>query len=1047
MKMKLVLFCAILFLQGLLSPLLAQNRTITGVVTGQSSRSPLAGASVAVKGSTAGTTTDESGRFSLSVPSTARTLVVSYTGMSTLEVGIPASGTVTVSLNEVAGTMNEVIVVGYGTQKKSVVTGAISSVKAADLDNQPINRIEQFLQGRASGLTIAANSGQPGAGSTLRVRGTTSITSSDPLYVVDGIPVDNGGIDYLSPNDIESVEVLKDAASAAIYGTRAAAGVILITTKKGRAGSIRVNYNGYYGTQKPARKLKLLDATEYATLRNEASLNSGGSIIFSNPQALGKGTDWQDLIFNNDARIQDHQINFSGGNERSTFYTSFELFDQQGIVASEISNYKRFTFRLNSTHKVNNWLNVGNNFGYSHIKALGIGNTNSEYGGVLSSAINLDPITPAVVTDPAIIAAGPYAPSSVNGNGQYILRDGNGNPYGLSSYVGQEMANPLAYIQTHRGNNGWSDNFVGNFFAEIEPIKNLKIRSNIGAKYAFWGAESFTPVYYYNASSIGKDTSFYRETNRAINYTWENTASYGRHFGMHNVNLLVGTGAYVDNYLSRLGGVTYRSIPATSFDEASSMNFAIPADKTLGWGAESTPHKVSSIYGRVTYDYNEKYLFTGILRRDGSSRFGSNNKYGYFPSASVGWVASRENFWPSNDIVNFLKVRGSYGITGSDNLGDFRYVSTIGGGRNYTYGTSDNYVIGYSPNAPANPDLQWEETSQTDFGFDATIFRNVTLSFDWYKKKTTGILQDVELPLYIGATGRPSGNVADMENTGYELELGYNRTISGVRLELRGNVSHLKNRVTYLGVGKEFLSGGANLQSTQYPLTRIQVGHAIGSFYGYQILGIFQTQAEVNAYMNKNGQPIQPAAQPGDFKWADIDGNGTIGAEDRTFIGDPTPDWSYGMTLNAAFKGFDLTVFGQGAGGNQIFNGLRRLDIPSANWTTRALDRWTGAGTSTEFPRLTTTDPNHNYSNPSAFYLEDGDYFRIKVLQLGYTLPRKLTDKAHIQSLRIFISGNNLATFTKYTGFDPEIGGGSYGIDRGYYPQAKSFTTGLNLTF
>ncbi|MDB5231759.1 MAG: TonB-dependent receptor [Chitinophagaceae bacterium] len=1021
----------------------AQGLPVTGRIT-TSTGEPAAGATVTVRSTNAATSADANGNYRINVPSSNSVLVFTSVGMAPVEMTAGTSRILNVVLQPSTASLSEVVVIGYGTQKKSVVTGAISSVKASDIDNQPIARIEQFLQGRASGLTIAASSGQPGAGSTLRVRGTTSINNSDPLYIVDGIPVDIGGIDYLNPNDIESIEVLKDAASAAIYGARAASGVILVTTKKGRAGRTLVSYNGYYGTQAPAHKLDLLNATEYATLQNEASLASGGAIKFANPSALGVGTDWQSIIFNNSAKIQDHEISISGGNDRSTFYTSFGLFNQEGIVAPEISSYKRFNFRMNANHKINNWLNIGTNLGYSHIKSVGVGNTNSEFGGVLSSAINLDPITVPVITDPAIAATSPYAPSANNLNGLGTVRDANGNPYGISTIVQQEMANPLAYIKTHLGNNGWSDNMVGNAFVEIEPLKGFKVRTNIGAKYAFYGSESFAPIAYLNASTITKNNSLFRGSNRSFNYTWENTASYTRSIGLHNFTALVGTGAYVDNYFSRNSGVTYQNLPINTFADAS-MNYSVVAADRIGSGSENTPHKVTSVYGRVTYDYGEKYLFTGIIRRDGSSRFGSNNKYGYFPSASVGWVASKEHFWPGKTPVTFFKLRGSYGVTGNDNIGDFRYVSTIGGGRNYTYGTNDVYTVGYSPNGISNPDLKWEQTSQADIGFDASLFRNFTVSFDWYNKKTTGMLLGVSVPLYVGVGG-PVGNVADMSNKGYELELGYNKTIRTVRFEVKANISHLTNTVTSLGVDKKYLTG-ASLQSSQYELSRIAVGHAIGSFYGFQTMGIFQTQADVNSYVNKNGGLIQPGAKPGDFIWADQNGDGVIDANDRTFIGDPTPDWSYGFTVSAAVKGFDLVVFGQGAAGNQIFNGLRRLDIPTANWTTKALNRWTGPGTSNDFPRLTTTDPNHNFSNPSAFYLESGDYFRIKVLQLGYTLPSSLISKVHFQKVRIYVSGNNLVTLTKYTGFDPEIGGGSYGIDRGFYPQARSFTAGINLTF
>lgn len=1037
---KILMLCFAFFA---MANIIAQNKTVTGRVTDEKGEG-IPKASVIVKGSKTGTATDETGQFTMSVPVATKIVIISTMGYSAMEVTV-TDAPLKISLTASISSMDEVVVVGYGTQKKSVVTGAISSVKASDIDNQPIVRIEQFLQGRASGLTVAASSGQPGASSTLRIRGTTSINNSDPLYIVDGIPVDINGIDYLNPNDIESIEVLKDAASAAIYGARAASGVILVTTKKGRAGKTLISYNGYYGTQAPAKKQDLLNATQYATLQNEASLNSGGGILYANPTSLGKGTDWQSLIFNNSAKIHDNELSISGGTEKSTFYTSFGLYNQEGIVASEISNYKRFNFRLNANHKINTWLNMGTNIGYSHIKSLGIGNTNSEYGGVLSSAINLDPITKAVITDPAEAGRSPYAPTANNSDGIGIRKDANGNPYGISTIVQQEMTNPLAFIQTRLGNNGWSHNMVGNAFVEIEPVKGLKIRSNVGAKLSFWGNESFTPFSYLNASTIGKLKSFYRESDRGLNYTWENTASYTRAFGSHNLTALVGTGAYLDNYISRNMGVTYQNIPVNTFEEAS-MNYSVIAADRIGWGSESTPHKVSSVYGRLTYNYNEKYLFTGIIRRDGSSRFGGNNKYGYFPSGSAGWVASRENFWPQNNVVSFFKIRGSYGITGNDNIGDFRYVSTIGGGRNYTYGGNDLYSIGYSPNAPSNADLKWEETSQADIGFEASLFKNFTLTFDWYTKKTSGMLLSVQLPGYVGANGSPIGNVADMQNKGVELELGYAKTISGVKIELKGNVSHLKNQVTYLGADKKFLTG-AGLQSSQFELSRTAVGQAIGAFYGFENQGIFQSTADVNSYTGKTGVLIQPNAQPGDFKWSDLNQDGKIDTDDRTFIGDPTPNWSYGFTTSIGYKGIDLVLFGQGAGGNQIYNGLRRLDIPTSNWTTKALNRWTGAGTSNDFPRLTNTDPNHNFSNPSTFYLENGDYFRIKVLQIGYTLPVSLLTKAHLQKVRFYVSGNNLVTFTKYTGFDPEIGGGSYGIDRGFYPQARSFTAGVNLNF
>ncbi|MEI6575331.1 MAG: TonB-dependent receptor [Bacteroidota bacterium] len=1001
----------------------------------------LPGVSVVFKGTTIGVSTDIQGKFKLTSTKSEDVLIFSFVGYVKQEVSAKAGVPLKIVLEPSSVVLNEFVVIGYGVQKKSVVTGAISQVKAGDLEHMPVLRIEQALQGRTTGLTIANSSGQPGASSTVRVRGTTTINNSNPLYVVDGVPVDNGGIDYLNSDDIESIEVLKDAASAAIYGTRAASGVIIVTTKKGKKagtstgpGGFQVSFNSYIGTQKPAKKLDLLNATQYATLRNEAAVNGGGSIIFQNPESFGSGTDWQSTIFNNNAGIANYELSVSGGNEKSTYYTSMGYYNQEGVVASSISNYKRLNLRFNSTHKLKDWLRFGNNIGYSHIKSQGSLNTNSEFGGPLSSAINLDPITPVIITDPAVADTSPYIDHPV-------IRDENGNPYAISKYVGQEMTNPLAYIKTRQGNYGWSDALIGNIFAEIEPIKGLKLRSDIGSKLAFYGDESFTPVSWLNASTYTAINSYYRANNQVLMWNWENTAAYNKIVEKHNLTVLLGMSAFYE-HASGVNAV-YKNLPVTTFDEAS-MNYSVIATDRVGGGWESAAHKVASTFARVIYNYDEKYLFTGIVRRDGSSRFGSNNQYGMFPSASLGWVTSREDFWPRNNVVTFAKIRGSYGVNGNDNIGDFRYLATVGGGRNYTFG-QDIYTIGYSPNAPSNPDLKWEQTSQLNLGFEATFFESLTLVFDWYNKKTTGMLQDVVLPAYVGTAGYPTGNVGSMSNKGVEIELGYKTKLGDFDLGVSGNVSYLKNEITDLGT-VDYITG-ASFQSSSYEISRLQVGHPIGSFYGFEVLDIFQSMSQVQHYVDKNGNMIQPNAKPGDFKWADLNGDGKIDANDRTFIGDPTPTWSFGFTINAAWKGLDLVLFCQGVAGNDVFNGLRRLDMPSANWTTDALGRWHGINTSSDYPRLVLGDPNKNFSNPSTFFLTDGSYLRVKTIQLGYTLPKDLIKKFGMQSLRIYISTNNPLTFTKYKGYDPEIGGSSFGIDRGVYPQAKSFMAGLSVTF
>ncbi|WP_229214937.1 SusC/RagA family TonB-linked outer membrane protein [Dyadobacter bucti] len=1033
--MKIVLLCSMLMLYGIMGTAIAQSQ-IRGKVSVKPGGEALVGATVVVEGTTYATSTDAAGNYSINAQPGA-VLVASFIGMITQKISVGNEAVINFEMVESADNLTEVVIVGYGVQKKSVVTGAISSVKASDLETMPINRLEEALQGRTSGLTIASNSGQPGSAATVRVRGVTTLNNNNPLWVVDGVVVDNGGIGYLNQSDIESIEVLKDAASQAIYGARAAAGVILVTTKKGKAGGIRVNYNGFFGTSQPAKKLDLLDATQYATIRNEASVAAGGQPVYTNPASLGRGTDWQSLIFNNSAKRQNHELSVSGGNERSTFYLSFGHLDQEGIVATSISQYKRTNIRLNSEHKISKWLTFGQNLGYAHDKSIGLGNTNSEFGGPLSSAINLDPITPAVITDPAVAAAAPYTNKG-------IQRDTNGNPYGISGAVGQEMSNPLAYIQTRLGNYGWSDNIVGNAYLQAEPIKGLLLKSTLGTKLAFWGAESFSPISWLNAASVTSQTNFNRTNNRRLDYNLENTVSYTRGFGLHNVNVLLGQGAYLDNN-TRMTSVTFFNVPATNFDDAS-LNFKVPADQRNSDGSEGANHTVSSLFARINYDYNEKYLVQALVRRDGSSRFGANHKYGIFPSFSLGWVLSKENFFPSTNAVNFLKLRGGYGVVGNDGIGDFAYLSTIGSGRNYTIGNSGSYLIGYSPNAPANPDLKWEQTSQTNIGLDATVFQNVNITFEWFKKATKDILQNPRIPGYVGAISNPAANIADMENTGIELELGYQKRLGGVDFSVSGNVSYIENKVTNLGNGVEYLSGGASFQGAP-PITRTQVGYAIGSFYGYKQSGIFQSQEEVDAHVSSSGTRIQPNAKPGDFRWEDLDGNGTITEDDRTFIGNPTPKWSYGLTINAAYKGFDLVVFGQGVAGNQIFQGLRRLDIANANWQSDALGRWTGPGTSTDYPRIVNGDPNKNFQNPSTFYLEKGDFFRMKTLQLGYSLPAALISKIAMKKARIYVMSQNLFTLTKYSGYDPEIGGSVLSIDKGIYPQARSYMIGLNIGF
>ena len=1036
MKLTKILFLFILTLICTITAV-AQEVNVTGKVLDELGN-PIPGVNIE-SNLNSKTSTNIDGNFELKVSKNG-SLLFSYIGYQTQKLNVNNKSVLNVVLKSKSQELEEVVInTGYGLQKKSVVTGSISSIKAKDLEKVPNGRIEQAIQGRVSGVTIASNSGQPGSGSTIRIRGASTFGgASEPLWVVDGFVVDSNGIGYLNQSDIESIEVLKDATSAAIYGTRGAKGVILVTTKKGKKGKISVQYNGFSGVSAPAKKLDLLNSTQYATIMNEKSVAGGGSIIYANPSALGEGTDWQKSIFNNNANRYNHELSFSGANDVSSYFVSFGIQDQEGIVTSDISHFNKKNIRINSTHKLSNFFTFGQTLGYAHQENSGIGDNNREFGGPLSSAINLDPTTPLVVTDPLVAGSSPYSNNPV-------IRDEFGNPYGISSVVGQEMTNPLAYVKTRLGNYGYSDDFVGNAFLEIAPIKDFKFKTTLGGKLAFFGGVGFTPLFYLNATNVTNKNSYGKSSNNVFDWNIENTLTYSKKLNNHNFNILLGQGAYTEG-VGGGSGVTITNLPITNYQDAS-FNFDIPDANRTSFVFTYVQHKLTSLFTRVNYDYGEKYLFTGILRRDGSTKFGQNNKYGVFPSVSLGWVASKEGFWKDNNVVNLLKIRGGYGVVGNDGIRDFGYAATVNGGNNYTFGggSQETIITGYAPRSIENPDLRWEETSQLNVGLDAKILRDFNFTFDYFKKTTNGILRPIRIPGYVGVAEAPVGNIADMENSGLEFELGYQKKIGKVNFSANANFSTLKNEVTNIGLEK-FIPGDASFQVMK-EVTRTEVGQAYNTFYGFQTAGIFQNTAEINAYTNSIGTLIQPNAQPGDFRWVDNNGDGKIDDNDKTFLGNSIPKYTYGFTLNADYKGFDLMIFAQGAGGNKIFQGLRRLDIGSANYQTAVLGRWTGEGSSNTFPRLTTNDNNGNFTRMSDFYLQDGDYLRLKLVQIGFSLPSTLTKKINADKIRFYITGENLVTFTKYTGFDPEIGGGVFGVDKGFYPQARTFMFGANLQF
>lgn len=1018
-----------IFLLSGISIALAQNITVKGIVVDKTGVG-IPGASVTIKSTSTGTLTDVNGAFSINAPANG-VLRVSFIGYQPKEININNTTEFRIILQDNVSDLNEVVVIGYGTQKKATVTGALSSVAAADLKDQQITRVDDALEGRAAGVNVSQSSGAPGSQPNILIRGTNSLINSYPLYVIDGVVVDNGGYDFVNPNDVESIQVLKDA-SASIYGSRGSNGVILITTKKGK-GATKINYDFYYGIQSAVKKVDVANATQYATLRNEQSINDGGSAIFANPSQYGVGTNWQNEIFSH-APIENYNLSASGGTENSSYYTSIGYLDQKGIVLKDASDYKKMTFKINSTSSPKKWLTYGENFSYSYIRSSTFFNTNSEFGGPTSSAVNLDPITPVVVTD---INSQPNASIYTN-NAAIIERNAQGLPYGISNYVQNEITNPLAQEQTVKGDYGWSHTLVGSIFLQIEPIKGLQLKTEIDGKQAFYGSQSFTPLYYLNGNTNNTGlNSFYRESDQNLEWNWNNTATYTHSFGKHNLSAVLGESSEQEN--GRGDNVTYQGLPISSYQDAS-FNFALPLAQRPGGAFDNQPYTRASLFGRVTYDYDEKYLLQAIIRRDGSSKFGSNDIYGTFPSASVGWVASKEDFFPKNTTIDYLKFRFSYGIVGNEQaLNAFQYTPVVGAIGSYVVG--GNLVNGYGPNTLANPNLHWERTETSDLGFDATFFHGFSLTVDLYKKLTNGLLAQNPIPAYTGVANPPFANIGNIENKGVEFQLGYSKQIHDFHFSLNGNLSYNHNEVTNLGIINYRNVG--SVQGAAGNIQRIEVGHPIYDFYGYKVLGIFQSQAEINNYKDSQGNILEPNAKPGDFKYANLGGPGQIGPKDKTFLGNPIPNWTYGFNFASSYKQFDISVFGQGVWGNKIYQAYRRLDLATANYPEAAVNAWTPTNTNTNYPRVTGLDPNHDYSNPSTFQLQSGAYFRVKTLQLGYTLPKAVLNSIDVNKLRIYVSANNLATVTSYNGYDPEV---SSGVDRGVYPAARTYMVGVDVT-
>ena len=1046
---------SVLFLLSFtLAAVYAQNIQIKGTVVSGTDNEPLPGVNVVVKGNTStGTITDFNGTFTLSAPADA-ILSISYIGFKSQEIAVKGHKDIKIVLQEDAETLDEVVVVGYGVQKKSVVTASIAKVSADDLASTAPVRMDNALKGLASGVTVTSSSGQPGAAAQIRVRGVGTIRTengaADPLYIVDGMPLE-GGLDYLNPNDIASIEVLKDAASGAVYGARAANGVILVTTKTGKIGKTKVTYDFSYGWQSAWKKRDVLNASEYALMINEGAINAGIAPKFSDPYSYGQGTNWQDEVFNNNAPMMNHQVSVSGASEKVNYLFSLGFYTQDGIVGGNFdrSNYERLTLRSNTQYtlfdesKERNWLNslkVTSNLSYARIKSTNF-DDNSTWGTPLGSALALSPILNVYdETEEAIKAQFDKYGTTAEYTPVYDPR--NGKLFSIPGEFG-EMSNPIAKLSLP-GDKHWSHKFVANFSAELQLWDNLKFKTSYGADLSFWGYDGYRPLYYLRSGESSTQSSAYSRKEDGTVWQLENVLMYDKSIDKHSFSVLLGqsakksSGSYL--YGSR-NNITNYSRPYID----ASTGLAANADRDAA-GAPSVDATLASIFARASYNYDERYMLQVTVRRDGSSRFGPNNHYAVFPSFSLGWNLTNEKFM--NKRPNWLtttKIRLSWGKNGNENIGNFKYTVLTSPGNNAIFGSSENVINGVKASGLANPDLKWEESEQLDFGLDFGFFNNaLTFTADYYKKKTNGMLMEMNIPFYVGEA-KPIGNVGKMENSGIELEAAYKFRVSDWNFRVSANASYLKNKL--IEYGNE--SGWENLDSFQGTgdISRAENGKPFPFFYGYKTAGIFQNTDEVKAYKNDKGELLQPTAVPGDVRFVDVDGNGIIDATDRTDIGKGMPDWTFGFNLGVSWKNFDLNMMWQGTAGNDIYDATRRTDIATSNLPSWMLNRWTGEGTSNRIPRFVQGD-NVNWQS-SDLYVYDGSYLRLKNIQLGYTLPAALTQKVFISSLRFYVAAENLFTFTKYHGFDPEIssGGTSLGIDYGVYPQARVWTIGASLSF
>jgi len=1007
--MKSIILSFFIGLIGLVAT--GQTYEIKGTVS-DSGGNPLPGVSIVVKNTAKGASSDFDGNFVVSNVSKGETLVFSYLGFTTKEIVINNSNDLIVVLAEDTQSLDEVVVIGYGTQRKKEITGAVSVVSTETIEKLKPTQIEQALQGQVAGVNVTTNSGSPGGSSTISIRGVSTNGDSRPLILVDGNVVED--LSVVNPNDIASMNVLKDA-TAGIYGVRAANGVILITTKTGRIEMpLTVEYNGYVGLQRTTREMPVLNATEYALIVNEAYAAGGNTPPFTNISELGVGTDWQSKVFET-APIQSHNISLKGGRKKSSYSYSTSYLTQDGIVGGNKSNFKRYTTSLSYN------LDFLEDFKFkSGITATLTNKRNlpeNALGSVLFNALNMAPNIP--VRDQ---------------NGEYSLADG----------LGGEVINPLAQISNNynRGRvmklNGFAGvgyNFLEHFTAE----------TNIQFNYAEVRSNTFDPIDYYGVGKVfnTERNSVFEGLNIFRDYTFDGFIKYENTFNdEHKLNVLLGTSVFktTGSFSGMIGRDITGGVANAFVDKAlEKENIYSELGRNPTFDA-----RLLSYFSRVQYDYKGKYLFSAVIRRDGSTRFAPGNKFGYFPSGSIGWVASDEEFMSDSDVFQLLKVRASYGILGNDRIGDYRFTSLLTGEGTYFFGGNDrkDEYFGVASGPISNPEIKWEKQKTLDIGLDLRMLDGkLDITTDYFKRRTEDLLVSPQVSGLLGTGAAPFVNAGIVENEGIEFAIGYSDNLNeDFKFSIRYNVTAIRNEVVAVSGDGEYLEGGG-FGISQPAISRMEAGFPLGYFVGYKTDGIFQSQSEID-----NAAVTDITPQPGDFRFVDQNGDGVIDLDDRIDLGNPLPNATMGLNISFDYRKWDFAAYAFASVGNDIVRNYERNQA-LVNKPNSYLDRWTGPGTSNTAPRVTTGASSNTVF--SDFYVEDGSFIRLQNVQLGYTFSN-VPENSSIDKFRIYVSGSNLVTLTKYSGYDPTAGTGAPiggGIDQGFYPSAATLLLGVNLKF